>query len=97
MDSVRTIRRLHSWGGQGGAHDFEMTDGAIVTLTECEAGLERIAHRIFQGRQRIWDAYQQGQLARETGAHRDSNPWDDALSASHANRHDWYRGWDAGA
>lgn len=31
------IVKLHSWGGQARAHDYEMSDGSIRTLTESEA------------------------------------------------------------
>lgn len=31
------IKRLHSWGGQSKAHDYEMVDGTIQTLSEDEA------------------------------------------------------------
>ncbi len=93
---VRTIRRLHSWGGTSGAHDFEMTDGSILTLTETEAAIERIAHKIFQGRERIWDSFQQGQLARATGVCRDANPWVHPGLPYHVNISEWTLGWDTG-
>lgn len=66
-------------------------------LTYRDPAVTAIAARIFGDRQHFWDAYQQGQLARETGEARDSNPWDKPISRTHANCGDWYRGWDAGA
>lgn len=57
------------------------------------AVIRAIFHRDSPG---IWDAYQQGQLARWAGEARETNPWNDIISRTHVNCPLWFRGWDAG-
>jgi hypothetical protein len=44
----------------------------------------------------FWDAFKQGQFAKETGIPRERNPFDLAPLQAHITTSDWYRGWDKG-
>lgn len=55
----------------------------------------REIEREIQSRTHVWDAYDQGRWAHAKGFARADNPhYHPVACATHANVHDWWRGWD---